>query len=447
MTTTGVVLAAGKGARMQSKTPKALHKVAGVSLVGHCVRIMRNAGLDEIIVVASNEFIDSQEFTNALFADTQVAIQEEQLGTANALSVVRSKVSMAENLVVAPVDMILVTDSDIRRMVNRHRDTKAVVTLLGSRVDDPTGLGRVRLGASGQPIDVLEEHEADAELLSNNLVNTSWYCFDSHWIWDALDPISPAETGELYLPKVVESAANVDRSQIVVAENPESGIGINDRVQLAIVEKITRNRTNQTHMTNGVTLQDPENTYIDIDVQIGPDTEIRAGAHIGTRTSIGSDVIIGPNTQIYDSQIGNFAEINGARIIESVVGERGSIRPNSLIRDGSNLMLGSKIGNQAEIKNSIVGAGSQISHFSYVGDATLGENVNIGAGTVTCNYDGNDKHLTVIEDDVFVGSGTMLIAPITVGKAARTGAGSVVRTDVAAGDTVAGVPAKSIKSK
>ena len=158
MTTTGVVLAAGKGTRMQSKTPKALHKVAGVSLVGHCIRIMRNAGLDEIIVVASNEFIDSQEFTNALFADTQVAIQEEQLGTANALSVVRSKVSMAENLVVAPVDMILVTDSDVRRMVNRHRDTKAVVTLLGSRVDDPTGLGRVRLGASGQPIDVLEEH-------------------------------------------------------------------------------------------------------------------------------------------------------------------------------------------------------------------------------------------------------------------------------------------------
>jgi bifunctional UDP-N-acetylglucosamine pyrophosphorylase/glucosamine-1-phosphate N-acetyltransferase len=343
--------------------------------------------------------------------------------------------------------MILVTDSDVRRMVNHHLDTKAVVTLLGSRVDDPTGLGRVRLGASGQPIDVLEEHEADTELLSNNLINTSWYCFDNQWIWDALDLISPAETGELYLPKVVGSAANVDRSQIVVAENPESGIGINDRVQLAIVEKITRNRTNQTHMANGVTLQDPENTYIDIDVQIGPDTEVRAGAHIGTRTSIGSDVIIGPNTQIYASQIGNFAEINGARIVESVIGEQVSVGPNSLIRDGSNIMLGSRIGNQAEIKNSIVGAGSRVSHFSYVGDATLGENVNIGAGTVTCNYDGNDKHLTVIEDDVFVGSGTMLIAPIIVGKAARTGAGSVIRTDVAAGDKVAGVPAKSIKSK
>jgi bifunctional UDP-N-acetylglucosamine pyrophosphorylase/glucosamine-1-phosphate N-acetyltransferase len=200
-------------------------------------------------------------------------------------------------------------------------------------------------------------------------------------------------------------------------------------------------------MANGVTLQDPENTYIDIDVQIGPDTEVRAGAHIGTRTSIGSDVIIGPNTQIYASQIGNFAEINGARIVESVIGEQVSVGPNSLIRDGSNIMLGSRIGNQAEIKNSIVGAGSRVSHFSYVGDATLGENVNIGAGTVTCNYDGNDKHLTVIEDDVFVGSGTMLIAPIIVGKAARTGAGSVIRTDVAAGDKVAGVPAKSIKSK
>jgi bifunctional UDP-N-acetylglucosamine pyrophosphorylase/glucosamine-1-phosphate N-acetyltransferase len=266
-------------------------------------------------------------------------------------------------------------------------------------------------------------------------------------VWEVLERIQPADTGEVYLPRVIESASTAGRSKIVVSDDPDTGLGINDRVQLSKVERITRRRTNEAHMRSGVTLQDPATTYIDIDVEIGADTMIGAGAHIGTRSSIGANVTIGPNTRITASRIGDNATVDGARVIDSVVGEKATVGTNSLLRGGTELMPGSKIGNLAEIKNSTIGTGSEVSHFSYVGDATIGENVNIGAGTITCNYDGAEKHPTVIEDEALIGSSTMLIAPVTIGKAARTGAGSVVRTDVLTGDTVAGVPAKSIKSK
>jgi bifunctional UDP-N-acetylglucosamine pyrophosphorylase/glucosamine-1-phosphate N-acetyltransferase len=200
-------------------------------------------------------------------------------------------------------------------------------------------------------------------------------------------------------------------------------------------------------MKNGVSIQDPATTYIDIDVEIGTDTRIGAGTHIGTQSTIGSNVLIGPNTQITSSKIGNGATVDGARVINSVVGEGATVGSNSLLRAGSELMPWATVGNLAEIKNSVIGSGSKISHFSYIGDTKIGVNVNVGAGTVTCNYDGKKKHPTVIEDEAFIGSSTMLIAPLTIGKSARTGAGSVVKFDVVKGDTVAGVPAKSIKSK
>ena len=447
MTTAGIILAAGKGTRMRSTLPKSLHKVAGVALVGHAVGIMRIAGIDDINVVASKELANSVEFKEALLPRVSVSIQTEQLGTADALKAARSAVSSADTIVVAPNDMILVTDEIVRQMIESHLNSSSLATLLGAIVDDASGLGRVKLDAAGQPTAVLEEHEADDELLQSNLINTAWYCFDNEWVWDVLEGVQPADTGEVYLPRVIESAAKAGSSNIVVSDDPDTGLGVNDRVQLSNVERITRQRTNQAHMRSGVTLQDPATTYIDIDVEIGADTVISAGTHIGTRSSIGANVFIGPNTRITASRIADNATVDGARVIDSVVGEGATVGTNSLLRGGTELMPGSRIGNLAEIKNSTIGTGSQVSHFSYVGDATIGENVNIGAGTITCNYDGIEKHPTVIQNEAQIGSSTMLIAPVTIGKAARTGAGSVVRTDVVAGDTVAGVPAKSIKSK
>ncbi|MDP6667268.1 MAG: bifunctional UDP-N-acetylglucosamine diphosphorylase/glucosamine-1-phosphate N-acetyltransferase GlmU [Dehalococcoidia bacterium] len=447
MTTTGIILAAGKGTRMRSAIPKSLHKVAGLPLVGHGIRTMRAAGIEEVVVVASDELAGSPEFREALSPGVRVSIQREQRGTADALHAARSAVSGAGTLVVAPVDMVLVTGETARSMLKAHTSDHAAVTVLGARVDDPAGLGRIKLGPAGQPVAILEEHEADEELRAGNLVNTSWYCFDNSWIWDELDSVTPAETGEVYLPRVIERASKIGHSRVVIATDPETGLGINDRVQLAEVERIVRRRINESHMKNGVTLQDPATTYIDIDVEIGSDTTIGAGTQLGRAAHIGANVIIGPNTQVFASEIGDSATVDGARVIDSTIGKKASVGPNSLIRADAELKPGARVGNQAEIKASVIGSGSHVSHFSYVGDAILGENVNIGAGTVTCNYDGKDKHTTVIEDGALIGSSTMLIAPVTIGKLAKTGAGSVVRNDVAPGDTVAGVPAKSIKSK
>jgi bifunctional UDP-N-acetylglucosamine pyrophosphorylase / glucosamine-1-phosphate N-acetyltransferase len=446
MTTAGIILAAGKGTRMLSSKPKALHKVAGIALVAHIVKTMRNAGIEDINVVVSDDIAALPELKEALLPGVGVSIQKEQRGTADALLAARAAASKADTIVVAPMDNILITDEIVRHMIELHNSSGALATILGAMVDDASGLGRIKLDASGQPTEVLEEHEANDELLQSNLVNTAWYCFDNSWIWDELDGIQPADTGEVYLPRVIASAADSGRSRIVVSDDPDTGLGINDKVQLSIVARIARARINEAHMKSGVNLQDPATTYIDVDVEIGPDTTIGAGSHIESGSSIGSNVVIGPNTRITSSQIGDHATVDGARVIDSVVGEGAFVGTNSLLRAGAKLMPGSKVGNLAEIKNSVIGSGSQVSHFSYVGDATIGRNVNIGAGTITCNYDGKDKHPTTIEDDALIGSSTMLIAPVTIGKAARTGAGSVVRNDVVAGDTVAGVPAKSIKS-
>ena len=451
MTTTAIILAAGKGTRMRSNTPKSLHKVAGLTLVGHGIRTMRAAGINDVIVVASQELADSPVFQDALASSSppvvRVAIQTEQRGTADALNAARSAASGASTLVVAPVDMVLVTHEIAREMLQVHVDSDAAVTVLGARVDRPSGLGRIKLGPTGRPVSVVEEHEADVQLLQNNLINTAWYCFDNSWIWDELDSIQPADTGEVYLPRVIETASQTERSAIVVSTDADSGLGINDRVQLANVERIMRRRINESHMKSGVTLRDPATTYIDMGVEIGRDTEIGAGSQLGTGVKIGTGVTIGPNTQVYSSEIRDGATIDGARVIDTVVGENVYVGSNSLLRAGTEIKSGSTIGNLAEIKNSVIGSGSHVSHFSYVGDATIGENVNIGAGTITCNYDGKDKHQTVIEDGALIGSSTMLIAPVTVGRLAKTGAGSVVRTDVAPGDTVAGVPARTIRSK
>ena len=451
MTAAGIILAAGDGTRMRTKKPKPLHTVAGLALVAHTVQIMRLGGIEEIRVVLSQELAGNPVMREVLAHDIGISIQRESRGTADALKAVRSvfigaDTSGADTLVVAPVDMILVTGEFVRRMIALHRETGALSTILASNVDDASGLGRVKLDDLGQPVSVIEEDEADEGLLQSNLVNTAWYCFDNNWIWDAIDSIQPSHSGEVYLPQVIEKASKLGRSMMLVS-NDDDGRGINDLIQLADVEKIVRGRTNEFHMKNGVKIQDPSSTYIDVDVEIGFDTQIGAGSHIGTGSKIGCNVTVGSNTKIIRSQIADSAVVDGARVVDSIIGEKCFVGSNSLVRSGSELKTEAKVGNLVEVKNSVIGSGSQISHFSYMGDATVGQNVNIGAGTVTCNYDGIEKHRTVIGDGALIGSNTMLIAPVKIGNSARTGAGAVVRSDVCSGETVVGVPAKSLGSR
>ena len=446
MTAAGIILAAGDGTRMRTKKPKPLHTVAGLALLAHTVQIMRVGGIEEIRVVVSQELASNLALREVLAHDIGISIQPEPLGTADALKAARSVFDGADTLVVAPTDMILVTGEFVRRMIALHRESGALSTILASNVDDASGLGRVKLDDSGQPVSIIEEDEADEGLLQSNLVNTAWYCFDNDWIWDVLDSIQPARSGEVYLPQVIEKASKLRRSMMLVS-NEDAGRGINDLSQLADVEKIMRRRTNEFHMKSGVKIQDPGSTYIDVDVEIGFDTQIGAGSHIGTGSKIGCNVTVGSNTKITRSQIAESTVVDGARVVDSIIGEKCFVGANSLVRAGSELKTEVKVGNLVEIKNSVIGSGSQISHFSYVGDATVGENVNIGAGTVTCNYDGFEKHRTVIGDGALIGSNTMLIAPVKIGNFARTGAGAVVRSDVCTGETVVGVPAKSLDSE
>ena len=259
---------------MKSSLPKILHKVAGVALVGHAVRTMRIAGIEDINVVVSSDLADSPELRQALLPRDRVLVQAEQLGTANALQAARSAVANADTIVVAPADVILVTDELVRQMLDQHILSNSLATLLGVRVDDPTGLGRIQMTDSGRPSAILEEHEADEKLLHSKLINTAWYCFDNRWIWDELDKVNAADTGEFYLPRVITAAASEDRSGAVISNDSDTGLGVNDRVQLSRVESIMRKRTNEAHMASGVTISDPAATYIDIDVEIGADTTI-----------------------------------------------------------------------------------------------------------------------------------------------------------------------------
>ena len=329
MTAAGIILAAGDGTRMRTKKPKPLHTVAGLSLVAHTAQIMRVGGIEEIRVVVSRELAGNSALKDVLADDIDISVQSEPRGTADALNAARSVFDSADTLVVAPVDMILVTGEFVRRMIALHRESEALSTILVSEVDDASGLGRVKLDDLGQPVSVIEENDADERLLQSNLVNTAWYCFDNNWIWDALNSVQPARNGEVYLPKVIESASQLGRSMMLVS-NPDAGRGINDLDELSGVEKIMRRRTNEFHMKSGVTIQDPGSTYIDVDVEIGCDTQIGAGSHIGTRSKICCNVTVGSNTKIMRSQILDDATVDGARVVDSTIGEKCYVGSNSL---------------------------------------------------------------------------------------------------------------------
>ncbi len=444
---TGVVLAAGQGTRMKSSLPKVLHTVCGKPLLAHVADTMRSAGASKLVIVGSPAFADMLEFRAAAGEGTAIAIQQKPLGTANALESAKEAVGSARTVVVGAGDMALVRTETVQKLVEEHERSKALITVLTATVPDPTGLGRIVRTKDGKVSAIVEEAEADEIQKLIYEINTGMYCIDAAWAWAELEKVRVSAVGENYLTDLLAVGALQGRAAAIPVSHVSEGMGINNRVQLAEVEAVMRDQTRRAHMLAGVTIRDPQTTYIDAGVEIGQDTELLPGNHLHAGTRIGSGCIIGPNSILRDCEIGDGAKIISSHIDGAVIGAGISVGPFTRIRAGTRIETGAYIGNFAEIKNSNIGSGTHVGHFSYVGDSDLGKNVNIGAGTVTANYDGVNKHRTVIKDGVKVGSDTVIVAPVTIGENASTGSGSVVNRDVPAGETVVGVPARPISHR
>ncbi len=342
--------------------------------------------------------------------------------------------------------MPLLTGLTLDRIIKVHQEDISPITMLTIIAEDPRGFGRVVRAADGSVSAIVEEAQAtEAQLLIQEL-NLGVYCFSSDWLWDALERITLSPKGEYYLTDLIKIA--VDSNQTVQAlplEDPREGIGVNTRQHLAEACAIMRERINQDWMLAGVTIIDPQQTYIESSVNIGQDTVIWPGTYLFSDSRIGEDCTLGPNTLIRSSQVGAGCRIEYSLIEGSILENNVQVGPYTHLRGNTHLAEGVHIGNFGEIKNSYLGSGTKMGHFSYIGDAEIAENVNIGAGTITCNFDGEKKNKTSVGSGAFIGSDTMLVAPVSLGEGSCTGAGAVVTKDVPAHTLAVGVPARSIR--
>ena len=444
MKITAVILAAGQGTRMKSALQKVLHPVCGKPIVAYALETAISASTEQPVVIIGNGGDALRDF---LGKSVRCVVQDQQLGTGHALQQAEATLRGKTDLVlVTYADMPLLRPQTLARLVETQKKNPGPMTMLTVFATDPRGFGRVVRGSDGSVHAIIEEAAATPEQLSINELNVGAYCFSSEWVWDALKRVPLSRKGEYYLTDTVELAVNAGLTvQALVSDDLTETIGINTRVHLAEAEAAMRLRINQAHMLAGVTIVDPATTYIEPDVMIGCDTVIWPNTFLRGKTVIGAGCIIGPNTIAEDTTIGDTCEILSSVMDRAVVEDNVGIGPFARLRNGAHLCKGVHMGNFGEVKDSTLGPGTKMGHFSYIGNATIGENVNIGAGTITCNYDGVHKNPTEIGENAFIGSDTMLVAPVKVGARARTGAGAVVTKDVEPDTLVVGVPARPIK--
>ena len=446
MGTAAVVLAAGQGTRMRSRRPKVLHTLAGRTMLDHVLASLAEAGIEQRVVVVGH---GADQVEAALKDRATTVRQEPQKGTADAVRIGLEQLdSGTQRVVVAMGDAPLVPATLFAELISAQAAGDACIALLASRPADPSGYGRVLRDADGSVLAIVEEPDADPGVQELGEVNAGAYCFDAGWLRANIGAVPASRSGEHYLTDLVAMAVSTG-GRVVVVSSPraELAMGINDRSGLAAAERILRGEIVERHMRNGVTIVDPSSTFIDVDVQIGEDARIEPWSVLSGATTVGPEAVIGPQAQILDSQIGARTVVWSSVVESSVVAEDVQIGPYSHLRPGCEIGPGCRIGNFAELKMTRVGARSQIHHFSYLGDADLGEAVNIGAGAITANFDGTVKHRTSIGDGAFIGVDTLLRAPVSIGPGARTGAGAVVTRDVPAGETVVGMPARRIGSR
>ena len=436
------VLAAGKGTRMKSNRAKVLHTICGVPMVNYAIAALKPVEPERTLVVVGHQ---AEEVKSVLPPEVDPVLQKEQIGTGDAVRVALEAIDEEEGiLLVVNGDGPLISGHTLAELIERHRSARVGATILVAELEDATGLGRVMEDAG--IVKIIEERDATEVERQVHLVNLGLYAFELSEIRRALSLVGMENTqGELYLTDALEVIGRKSRAVTYRVKNLEEANLVNDRAQLALAEEIVRRRILDTHMRAGVTVRDPVSTHIEASVQIGRDTVVLPGTFLRGGTRIGSDCVIGPSTDLLDTVVGDGALVEHSVGRGAVVGAGASVGPYAYLRPGTVLGEASKVGAYCELKNTKVGAKSKVPHLSYVGDAEIGEGANLGAGTITANYDGKDKHRTTIKDGVFTGINTNLIAPITVGENAYLGAGSVVNKNIPPGKLAVGMPARVIR--
>lgn len=425
------VLAAGKGTRMKSRHPKVLHKVGGVPMVARVLAASAKAGVTEAAVIVG---FGAEEVREALGHRVSYVLQAEQLGTGHAVRLAQEALAAAESVLVVCGDTPLLRAETLRQLVETHAASGATASILTTHLDDPTGYGRIVRDDADRVVRIVEEKDADTATKAITEVNTGTYCFQAADLWEKLADIGCDNAqGEYYLTDVIGLLVADGRPVAgVVCEDDSETLGVNSRAQLAVAEGVARQRELAALMAAGVTVIDPQTTYVDEGVTVGEDTVLEPGTILRGTTTVGSGCVIGPDTELVDTHVGDSAHIHRTYAHECRVGDGAEIGPYVHLRPGTELAKNVKVGNFVEVKNSAVGTGSKLPHLSYIGDTDMGAHVNIGCGTITVNYNGKIKQRTTVHDGAFVGCNSNLVAPVEIGREAYIGAGSTITKDVPA---------------
>lgn len=425
-----VVLAAGKGTRMKSKLYKVLHKVAGKSMIEHVVDSVKQAGTDEIVTIVGH---GAESVKETLGSQSSYSFQEEQLGTAHAVKMAADELKGKEGTtLVVCGDTPLITPETLKALADYHEAQQAGVTVLSATADNPFGYGRIVRDQDGRLAKIVEQKDATEAEREIDEISTGIFAFDNVLLFELLEKVKNDNAqGEYYLPDVITLALEAGKiADAYRTDDFDEIMGVNDRVALSKAEAAYRERVNEYHMRNGVTLIDPASTYIEADVQIGMDTIIEPGVHLGKGTVIGEDTVIGQYSDVNNSTIGNRTTIKQSVVNDATVGDDTTVGPFAQLRPNAHLGNEVKVGNFVEVKKAELKDGAKVSHLSYIGDAEIGERTNVGCGSITVNYDGKNKFKTIIGKDSFIGCNTNLVAPVTVGYGVLIAAGSTITDDI-----------------
>ena len=445
MQSAAIVLAAGAGTRMKSKKPKVAHDLLGKPLVKWVIDAAKSAGVDRVVTVVGH----AREQVIPLVEDiSEIVVQQEQRGTGDAVMSCRETLAGFEgSLVVLAGDSPLITPETLHELIDLRERNNAAVAVLTMQLEDPTGYGRIIRDLGGALRSIVEHKDATLAEAAITECNSGIYCFDAKTLFEALESVRTDNSqGEYYLTDVIHICRRAGKLVLAYpAADADECLGVNSRIQLSEATRIAQRRINDAYMMAGVTMLAPSQVWIGPDVHIDSDVELLPQVFLYGNTSIGEDSIVGPNSRLTDTVVGRGCLVEETVAIEAQIDDGAKCGPRAYLRPGAHICEKAKVGTHVEIKKSTIGRGSKVPHLSYVGDTTIGEDTNVGAGSITCNYDGKHKFATTIGSDVFIGSSTMLIAPVNIGDGAITGAGSVISRDVPADSLALTRPEQTVK--